>query len=70
MKNVVKDLYNVDLVERYFVLVKDVSLLETNCHSVKKPPRHLDGNCFSQRPILAFFVWEMHGRVRPVLLQY
>lgn len=57
MKNAVKALCNADL-------------SETNLHSVKQPPRHLGGNSASQRSILAFFAGNMHGRVRPVLLQY
>lgn len=70
MKNAVKALCNADLSEGYFVSGKDVSLPETNLHSVKQPPRNLGGNIASQRSILAFFAGNMHGRVRPVLLQY
>lgn len=70
MKNAVKALCNADLSEGYFVLGKDVSLPETNLHSIRQPPRHLGGNSASQRSILAFFAGNMHGRVRPILLQY
>lgn len=70
MKNAVKALCNADLSEGYFVLGKDVSLPETNLHSVRQPPKHLGGNSASMRSILAFFAGNMHGRVRPVLLEY
>lgn len=49
---------------------KDVSLPETTIRTPRKPLRNVGGNRVSQRPILAFFAGNMHGRVRPTLLKY
>ncbi|XP_042483957.1 uncharacterized protein LOC122064319 [Macadamia integrifolia] len=46
------------------------SLPETYVRYPKDPLRGLGGNPPSKRPILAFFAGNMHGYVRPILLQY
>ncbi|XP_021276435.1 uncharacterized protein LOC110410860 isoform X3 [Herrania umbratica] len=53
-----------------FTIGKDVSLPETYVHSAKDPQKSQGGNPSSQRHILAFFAGNMHGYVRPVLLNY
>ncbi|XVE65117.1 hypothetical protein DITRI_Ditri07aG0155600 [Diplodiscus trichospermus] len=68
--NTIKALCNADLSEN-FIAGKDVSLPETVIRNVGKPLRHIGGGIrVSQRPILAFFAGNMHGRVRPKLLKY
>ncbi|KAG0480753.1 hypothetical protein HPP92_011304 [Vanilla planifolia] len=69
-KNTIKALCNADVSEGVFVRGKDVSLPETNIRMPKKPLRDIGGKRVSQRPILAFFAGNMHGRVRPILLDY
>ncbi|OVA02131.1 Exostosin-like [Macleaya cordata] len=68
-KNTIKALCNADSSEGIFVAGKDVSLPETTIRNPKKPLRDVGGKRVSQRPILAFFAGNMHGRVRPKLLQ-
>ncbi|XP_040990678.1 probable glycosyltransferase At5g03795 [Juglans microcarpa x Juglans regia] len=69
-KNTIKALCNADLSEGIFVAGKDVSLPETTIRTPRKPLRNVGGNRVSQRPFLAFFAGNMHGRVRPTLLKY
>nr|XP_033516364.1 probable glycosyltransferase At5g25310 [Nicotiana tomentosiformis] len=70
IRNTIKALCNADISEGIFKAGKDVSLLETAIRNVQNPLRNLGGNRVSQRPILAFFAGNMHGPVRPKLLQY
>lgn len=69
-KNTIKALCNADLSEGIFVLGKDVSLPETTIRTPRRPLRNVGGKRVSQRPILAFFAGNMHGRVRPTLLKH
>lgn len=69
-RNTIKALCNADLSEGIFVAGKDVSLPETTIRTPKRPLRYLGGKRVSQRPILAFFAGNMHGRVRPKLLSH
>uniref|UniRef100_A0A0D9UVV5 Exostosin GT47 domain-containing protein n=1 Tax=Leersia perrieri TaxID=77586 RepID=A0A0D9UVV5_9ORYZ len=69
-KNTIKALCNADLSEGVFVHGRDVSLPETFIRSPKRPLRGIGGKPAAERSILAFFAGQMHGRVRPVLLQY
>lgn len=69
-ENAVRVLCNADMSEG-FLVGKDVSLPETAIRNPSKPLRYIShGNRVSQRPILAFFAGNMHGRVRPILLKY
>ncbi|KAJ6704088.1 EXOSTOSIN HEPARAN SULFATE GLYCOSYLTRANSFERASE -RELATED [Salix viminalis] len=66
-----KALCNADVSEGVFTAGQDVSLPETTIRSPKRPLRNVGGGLrVSQRPILAFFAGNMHGRVRPTLLKY
>ena len=68
--NSIKAVCNADLSEN-FIPGKDVSLPETAIRNAGKPLRNIGGgNRVSQRPILAFFAGNMHGRIRPKLLKY
>ncbi|XP_010104876.2 probable glycosyltransferase At5g03795 [Morus notabilis] len=69
-KNTIKALCNADLSEGIFVLGKDVSLPETTIRTPRRPLRNVGGKRVSQRPILAFFAGNMHGRVRPTLVKH
>ncbi|KAL3499622.1 hypothetical protein ACH5RR_038715 [Cinchona calisaya] len=69
-RNTIKALCNADVSERIFIEGKDVSLPETTIKNPGRPLRNLGGKRVSQRPILAFFAGNMHGRVRPTLLKY
>ncbi|XP_068316820.1 probable glycosyltransferase At5g03795 [Pyrus communis] len=69
-KNTIKALCNADTSEGIFVAGKDVSLPETTIRTPRKPLRNVGGLRVSQRPLLAFFAGNMHGRVRPTLLKY
>lgn len=69
-KNTIKALCNADLSEGIFVQGKDVSLPETTIRTPRRPLRNVGGKRVSQRPILAFFAGNMHGRVRPTLLKH
>ncbi|KAL6005072.1 hypothetical protein ACLOJK_005633 [Asimina triloba] len=69
-KNAIKALCNADASEGIFTPGKDVSLPETTIGNPRKPLRYLGGKPISQRPILAFFAGNMHGRVRPILLEH
>lgn len=68
-KNTIKALCNADLTEG-FIHGRDVSLPETLIKKPKKPLKDLGGKPVSQRSILAFFAGNMHGRVRPFLLNH
>ncbi|XP_058074243.1 probable glycosyltransferase At5g03795 isoform X2 [Magnolia sinica] len=65
----IRALCNADLNEG-FKIGKDVSLPETFVRNQQNPLRDLGGKPASKRPTLAFFAGNMHGRVRPILLQY
>ncbi|KAJ6743551.1 EXOSTOSIN HEPARAN SULFATE GLYCOSYLTRANSFERASE -RELATED [Salix viminalis] len=65
----IRALCNADI-EVGFSIGKDVSLPETYVRSAQNPLKNLEGNPPSQRPILAFFAGNMHGYVRPLLLDY
>ncbi|CAN6477940.1 unnamed protein product [Victoria cruziana] len=69
-RNTIKALCNADVSEGVFTPGKDVSLPETTVRNPRRPLKDLGGKPVSQRPILAFFAGNMHGRVRPVLLKY
>ncbi|KAJ8751161.1 hypothetical protein K2173_016342 [Erythroxylum novogranatense] len=69
MRNCIRALCNADVKEG-FVFGKDVSLPETYVRSPQKPLRDLGGKRASKRSILAFFAGQMHGYVRPILLQH
>ncbi|KAK7251776.1 hypothetical protein RIF29_35287 [Crotalaria pallida] len=69
-RNTIKALCNADVSERIFTAGRDVSLPETTIRAPKRPLRHLGGYRVSLRPILAFFAGNMHGRVRPILLEH
>lgn len=70
-RNTIKALCNADLSEGIFVAGKDVSLPETAIRTPRKPLRNIGGGKrVSQRPILAFFAGNMHGRVRPRLRRF
>ncbi|XP_064993131.1 probable glycosyltransferase At5g03795 isoform X1 [Musa acuminata AAA Group] len=69
-QNTIKALCNADVSEGVFIRGKDVSLPETSIRNPRRPLRDIGGKPASQRTILAFFAGQMHGRVRPILLQY
>ncbi|XP_010434775.1 PREDICTED: probable glycosyltransferase At5g03795 [Camelina sativa] len=70
-RNTIKALCNADLSDGVFVPGKDVSLPETSIRNAGRPLRYIgNGNRVSQRPILAFFAGNLHGRVRPQLLKH
>ncbi|KAK1367785.1 Exostosin domain-containing protein [Heracleum sosnowskyi] len=68
LNNCTKALCNADIKEG-FRLGKDVSLPETIVRSSKNPLRDIGGKIPRQRPILAFFAGQMHGYLRPMLIQ-
>ncbi|KAK4338229.1 hypothetical protein RND71_042716 [Anisodus tanguticus] len=70
IRNTIKALCNADISEGIFKAGKDVSLPETAIRNVGKPLINVGGKRVSQRPILAFFAGNMHGPVRPKLLEY
>ncbi|KAF5726187.1 glycosyltransferase [Tripterygium wilfordii] len=67
--NCIRVLCNSDI-EVGFRIGQDVSLPETYVRWAQNPLNHLGGNPPSQRPILAFFAGNLHGYVRPILLEY
>ena len=69
MDKCIRALCNADMKEG-FVLGKDMSLPETLVLSPQNLLRGLGGNPPSRRSILAFFAGNMHGYVRPILLQH
>lgn len=70
MRNSIKVLCNADASEGFFSPGRDVSLPETTIKNPRKPQRNMGGKRVSQRPILAFFAGNRHGRVRPILLKH
>lgn len=60
---------NADVSEGIFLRGKDVSLPETYVRTPKDLHRNIGGRPASRRPIFAFFAGQMHGRVRPVLVE-
>ncbi|KAF2304422.1 hypothetical protein GH714_030943 [Hevea brasiliensis] len=69
MLNCIRALCNADI-DVGFSIGKDVSLPETYVKSAQNPLKNLEGNPPSQRSILAFFAGNLHGYVRPILLEY
>ncbi|MQL97890.1 hypothetical protein Taro_030584 [Colocasia esculenta] len=69
MERSIKALCNADLANG-FRLGKDVSLPETYVRSARDPRRDLGGRPSDRRPVLAFYAGNMHGYLRPVLLQH
>ncbi|KAE9452301.1 hypothetical protein C3L33_15791, partial [Rhododendron williamsianum] len=69
MGNCLRALCNSDIKEG-FRFGKDVSLPETAVNTPRNPLRQLGGKPPSQRRILAFFAGNMHGYLRPILLQH
>ncbi|KAI7739849.1 hypothetical protein M8C21_020582 [Ambrosia artemisiifolia] len=70
MNSCIRALCNSDVGKEHFELGKDVSLAETYVRSPQNPLRELGGKPPSQRSTLAFFAGQMHGDVRPILLQH
>lgn len=69
MEHCIKALCNAD-VTGGFKIGRDVSLPETYVHSARNPLRDLGGNPPSKRHIFAFFAGNMHGYLRPILLNH
>ncbi|GMJ07665.1 hypothetical protein like AT5G25820 [Hibiscus trionum] len=67
--NSIRALCNADI-EVGFTIGKDVSLPETYVLSAKDPLKTKGGNPTSERHILAFFAGQIHGYVRPILLNH
>ncbi|XXG57409.1 hypothetical protein AAC387_Pa03g4567 [Persea americana] len=59
-------------VSKDFILGKDVSLPATRVRTwqIQNPLKDLGGKPASERPTLAFFAGNMHGKIRRILLQY
>ncbi|KAF0906700.1 hypothetical protein E2562_012526 [Oryza meyeriana var. granulata] len=69
-RNSIKTLCNADSSEGIFTPGRDVSLPETTIRTPRRPLRYIGGLPVSRRRILAFFAGNVHGRVRPVLLEH
>nr|XP_016510889.1 PREDICTED: probable glycosyltransferase At3g07620 [Nicotiana tabacum]XP_016510890.1 PREDICTED: probable glycosyltransferase At3g07620 [Nicotiana tabacum]XP_016510891.1 PREDICTED: probable glycosyltransferase At3g07620 [Nicotiana tabacum]XP_016510892.1 PREDICTED: probable glycosyltransferase At3g07620 [Nicotiana tabacum] len=69
MANCIRALCNADIKEG-FQFGKDASLPETYVRVAKNPLREIGGKRLSQRRTLAFFAGNMHGYLRPILLNY
>ncbi|CAN0907183.1 Probable glycosyltransferase At5g03795 [Linum grandiflorum] len=69
MSNCIRALCNADVKEG-FVFGKDSSLPETMVRNPQKPLRDIGGQSASKRSILAFYAGNMHGYVRPILLEH
>ncbi|KAK8913639.1 putative glycosyltransferase [Platanthera zijinensis] len=69
MGTLIRALCNADL-KRGFQLGKDVSLPEIYIRSARNPLRDLGGNSAENRSTLAFYAGNLHGRLRPILLQH
>ncbi|KAH0643830.1 hypothetical protein KY290_035284 [Solanum tuberosum] len=67
MANCIRALCNADIKEG-FQFGKDVSLPETYIRAEKNPLREIGGKRLSKRRTLAFFAGNMHGYLRPILL--
>ncbi|KAI0488117.1 hypothetical protein KFK09_027944 [Dendrobium nobile] len=65
----IRALCNADL-RRGFQLGKDVSLPEIYVRSARNPLKDLGGNSADNRSTLAFYAGNLHGRLRPILLQH
>ncbi|KAL2929075.1 hypothetical protein RDABS01_034486 [Bienertia sinuspersici] len=57
-------------IARGFSVGKDVSIPVTYVRSGNDPIRDIGGKSASERDILAFFAGQLHGYLRPLLLQY
>ncbi|CAN6456629.1 unnamed protein product [Victoria cruziana] len=68
--NAIKALCNANPSKGIFKLGRDVSLPTTYIRSGQDPLKDVGGKPASERQILAFFAGQMHGRVRPVMLQH
>ncbi|KNA15638.1 hypothetical protein SOVF_096370 isoform A [Spinacia oleracea] len=69
MSSCIRGLCNAN-VARGFHVGKDVSVPVTYIRSGNDPTRYIGGKPPSERNILAFFAGQLHGYVRPLLLQY
>ncbi|KAL9230333.1 hypothetical protein vseg_005698 [Gypsophila vaccaria] len=69
MSNCIRALCNADVKEG-FHFGKDVSLPETYVRKAKTPLRDVGGKAPSKRRTLAFYAGNMHGYLRPILLQH
>lgn len=69
MEHCIKALCNADVTVG-FKIGRDVSLPETYVRSARNPLRDLGGKPPSQRKILAFYAGNMHGYLRPILLEH
>ncbi|KAL3330386.1 hypothetical protein AABB24_034298 [Solanum stoloniferum] len=67
MANCIRALCNADIKEG-FQFGRDVSLPETYIRAEKNPLREIGGKRLSKRRTLAFFAGNMHGYLRPILL--
>eukprot|EP00262_Sarcandra_glabra_P014374 TRINITY_DN4200_c1_g3_i2.p1 TRINITY_DN4200_c1_g3~~TRINITY_DN4200_c1_g3_i2.p1 ORF type:complete len:594 (-),score=82.98 TRINITY_DN4200_c1_g3_i2:194-1975(-) len=65
----IRAICNTDL-SQGFKIGKDVSLPTTNVRFPRNPLRDVGGKPASQRTNLAFFSGNMHGSLRPILLQH
>ncbi|XP_054788482.1 probable glycosyltransferase At5g03795 isoform X1 [Prosopis cineraria] len=65
----IRALCNADAKEG-FVFGKDASLPETYIRNFQNPKRGMGGKPASKKSTLAFFAGNMHGYVRPILLQH
>nr|GMD47622.1 probable glycosyltransferase At3g07620 [Ipomoea batatas] len=70
MANCIRALCNSDVAKEGFQFGKDASLPETFVKSPKRPLREIGGKPLSERHNLAFFAGNMHGYLRPILLQH
>ena len=69
MGNSIRVLCNADLAG-VFEIGKDVSFTLTAVRNVKDPAKEATGKPGEKRDVLAFFAGQMHGFVRPLLLQH
>ncbi|KAM7259835.1 hypothetical protein ACFE04_015576 [Oxalis oulophora] len=69
MAKCIRALCNSDVKEGY-IFGKDVSLPETMVHNAENPLQFLGGNPISSRTTLAFFAGQMHGYLRPILIEH
>lgn len=69
MEHCIKALCNADMTAG-FKIGRDVSFPETYIRSARNPLRDLGGKPPSSRHILAFYAGNMHGYLRPILLQH
>ncbi|XP_057522509.1 probable glycosyltransferase At5g03795 [Amaranthus tricolor] len=69
MANCIRALCNADVKEK-FKFGKDVSLPETYVRKARNPLRDVGGKPLSNRKTLAFYAGNMHGYLRPILLEH